>query len=155
MKSDYLLNHLLELLDERSVHLSLEETIDGIPFEYWGKRVRGLPYTLFDLLEHIRLSIADILQYINDPNYEMGNWPEDYWPKKHKPTNQKDLQDSINFLYSDIKKLRKMVKKNHLLKPLEYGDKKHTLTREVLILCNHTSYHLGQIIILRRLLKIW
>ena len=85
----------------------------------------------------------------------MGEWPDAYWSETQKPPSRNTLKKSINALYKDLKVLRKLLQKEPLLAPLPYGEKKHTLAREVMILSNHLAYHLGQMVALRRALGIW
>lgn len=147
--------HLLEILEGRSVHCGLEAVLAGIPFPLWGKKVRGLPYTLFGLLEHIRLAQKDILAYAASPDYESGIWPDDYWPQTKAPASQQSLAESIADLHADREQLRKLIQAEPLFKPLPTGKKGHTIAREALIAANHMDYHLGQMVVLRRLLGIW
>jgi hypothetical protein len=147
--------HLLEILEGSAVHCGIEQAIGNIPFEYWGKKTKKMPHTLFELFEHIRYANKDILEYITDPHYKAGNWPEDYWPENKKPKSPEELKEKIQALHLDMKAIKKMLMRKPLLDPLPYGKKSHTLTREVMILSNHLAYHLGQFVLVRRLLDIW
>ena len=155
MNSNLLKNHLLEVLDGQNVHCGIEVAIEGIPFQLWGKRVRRIPYTLYQLFEHIRLSQRDILEYATEKNYEPKQWPDDYWPQASKPEDEAELENKIASLLSDLKHLRKVLRDKPLLSSLPYGEKEHTIAREAMIAANHLSYHLGQLILMRRLLGNW
>ena len=144
---------LIEVLDGTAVHAGVEAIVEGIPAEYRAKKVRGLPYTLWQLLEHIRLTQRDILNYMTDPDYEM---PDEYWPAAKKPTEEM-WEESVRALLRDLRKVKRMARdpKLDLRKGVPCGVEQHTLLREVVVLAAHNSYHLGEMVVLRRLLGIW
>jgi uncharacterized damage-inducible protein DinB len=146
---------LIEILEGQTVYCGIEEAVSNVPFEFWGKRRKGVPYTLFELLEHIRLSNHDILEYLTNPEYSTKDWPEAYWPKKKKPKNEGEVDEITGRIINDLKSLLKLIKQESLLDPFPFINKQHTLTREVVILANHLAYHTGQFVLLRRLLGIW
>jgi uncharacterized damage-inducible protein DinB len=148
-------SQLIKLLDGGWAHASIESVVQSIPPEYRAKKVRGLPYTLWDLLEHVRLSQRDILEYMRDPDYLAPDWPKEYWPTEKKPTGQM-WKSSVEALLKDHRAIRRIIKGcDDLLSPVPSGKKSHTILREILLLGNHNSYHLGQMVTMRRLLGIW
>jgi hypothetical protein len=156
MDNKHLKKLLLELLEGSWAHASLDAITKNVPKEARGKKVRQIPYSLWELLEHIRLTQKDILKYIENKEYEPLDWPDGYWPKSSKPLKESDWNKSVNEIKQDKKKLEKIIKSGtDLLKQLPQGETGHCVLREILVLAQHTSYHLGQMILIRRLLKIW
>lgn len=146
--------HLISLLDGEQVHARAKSIVEGIPPEYRAKRARSIPYTLWDLLGHLRLAQHDILTYIQDPAYVAPQWPDDYWPSVKEPSRSQWSHEVKAFL-ADLEKLKKVIKdsKRSLFESIQGGE--HTLLREILIVANHNSYHLGQMVLLRRRFGIW
>ncbi len=94
--SDQLREFLANMLDWEQAHASFDHAIAGLPAELRGKRPRGLPYSVWQLVEHIRIAQVDILDFCRDPNYkEDRKWPDDYWPRTPAPPSAKAWKDSI------------------------------------------------------------
>lgn len=146
---------LLELLQGGSAHVDLATVVDDFPAEFAATKPRNVPYTPWQLLEHMRLTINDLLLFSTDPKYVAPNWPEDYWPKQEAPQpGQWDA--SVKALKADLAAFEGMVgdPKANLYAKIPWGDGQ-TLLREVLLACQHTSYHLGEMVLIRRELGAW
>ncbi len=143
---------LIKLLEHSQAHLNLADVLLQIPRQIRNAPIKGLPYTLWELLEHVRLSQKDILNYMIDPNYSPGNFPDDYWPIRGARMH---WDRTVKGYLSDLKKIKKVAAKNNLLDSLPFGEKRHTYLREILILIDHLAYHLGQMVVILRLHGYW
>ena len=151
-----IIDNLVNLLNKGNAHISLDEALKDIPFDLLGKKPRGLPYSLWQIAEHIRIAQADILKFSKDSHHQSPKWPEDYWPKEVKPSSEDEWENCVNQIKKDRNSFINLLKSStaSLFAPIDYGNGQ-TLLREALVLADHHSYHTGEIIILRRILNIW
>jgi hypothetical protein len=149
-------DHLIELLNGGHAHATFDAIIANIPANLRGKRPANYPHSLWMLLEHLRLAQSDILEFSRNPKYRAPKWPDDYWPKTAAPPTPAAWNASIKKFRADLKAMQALVKnpKTDLFAKIPWGDG-HTILREVLLLADHNSHHLAQIIDLRRLLSNW
>ena len=147
--------HLLYLLKDGGAHAKFEDVID-IPAELQGKKARGVPYTAWMLLEHMRIAQWDILGFSRDPKHTSPAWPEGYWPKREDPPSSSAWKNSIESFNRDLKAMENLVTnpKTDLFAKIPWGDGP-TVLREVLLVADHNAYHLGALVTLRRLLGAW
>jgi len=148
--------HLLELLRGGNAHLNFEEALAGLPPNLRGERPHGLPYSPWRLLEHMRIAQWDILEFSRNPKHASPEWPGGYWPESDAPPDDKAWQKSIRQFRADLKAMQDLVEDPaiDLLAPIPHGDGQ-TILREALLLADHNSYHLGQLVTVRRLLGAW
>ena len=147
--------HLLEFLQGGSAHVDFATVVDDFPAEFVATKPKNVPYTPWQLLEHMRMTVNDLLLFSTDPKYVAPNWPDDYWPAKEAPqAGQWDA--SVKALKADLAAFEGMVgdPKANLYAKIPWGDGQ-TLLREVLLACQHTSYHLGEMVLIRRELGAW
>lgn len=147
---------LQELLTKGNAHVTLEEACADVPARLFNQRVPDLPYTLWQLTEHLRIAQHDILEFCIDPAYESPKWPEGYWPAAEVPADGATWQGTLTQIRQDRDRFMALLH-NHtqdLLAPLPHGTGQ-TLLREALLIADHNAYHTGQIILLRRLLGNW
>jgi uncharacterized damage-inducible protein DinB len=147
---------LIELLKKGNAHVPFNEAIQNIPFEDLGKKPHDLPYSIWQLTEHIRITQKDILDFSVNTNYKELNWPADYWPKETAPKNETEWKKCIDEINNDLKAFIELLKAEDvdLFTPFEHGSGQNLL-REALLIADHTSYHTGEIIVLRRLMGNW
>lgn len=145
-------NHLLELLDARSAHIDVESALNGFPLDRINERIPGSPHTAWQLLEHIRIAQWDILDFSVDPDYKEMAWPDDYWPKAE--ATEADWHRSVEQVLGDLQKMRDLVAdpSSDLFKPFEHGQGQ-TLLREAMLVADHNAYHIGQLVLLRRIFE--
>lgn len=143
--------HLQELLDGKSAHIDLESAIKDFPLEHINTRVENAPYTAWYLLEHIRIAIWDVLEFSVNAKHKSPKWPEGYWPKKE--ATKADWKASVKQTLKDLKTMRRLVsdKKTDLYAKIPHGEGQ-TILRETLLVADHNSYHLGQLVLLKRML---
>ena len=148
--------HLIELLRGKGAHVDFDEAIEGLPEALRGARVRDLPFTPWRLLEHLRMAQWDILEFSRDPKHKSPEWPEGYWPEGDAPPTAAAWDSSVAAFRRDLAEMEKLIKgsSNDLFAPIPHGQGQ-TLLREALLVADHNSYHVGQFILLRRLLGAW
>jgi hypothetical protein len=155
---DPLRAHLLELLHGGHAHLSFDDAVRDLPADLRGKAPRGSPYTAWQLVEHLRLAQDDILRFSRntDGSYEELEWPDDYWPKAKAPRDDAEWEASLAAFRADRKAMEALVADpaQDLFAPFPWGDGQ-TLLREAMLVADHTAYHLGQLVLLRRLIGAW
>lgn len=153
---DVLREHLLELLEGGAAHLTFEEAIECFPPEHWATRADSLPHSAWELLEHLRLCQWDILRFSIDPSHVSPDFPDGYWPSSSSPPNDLAWDHSVALFRRDHQAMRDLVADptTKLLEPIP-GGSGQTVAREVMLLADHTAYHLGQLVTLRRVLGIW
>ena len=145
-------DHLEKLMRMGQAFRPAEELLQGISAEEAGKRIEGLPYTIWQLLEHLRFAQHDILDFCRNPNYQTPEWPDDYWPSAEAPTDQTALDHTLQTIQQDLEAMVQLVQdtENDLYAPIPHGSGQ-TLLREAMLVAEHNAYHLGQIVVLRRL----
>ncbi len=157
MKSDQSLRqHLLELLDGGHAHANFDNVVADFPAKLRGERPAGLPHSAWMLVDHMRITQWDILDFSRNPNYVTPKWPEDYWPANPAPPNAAAWDKNVKAFRDDLDAMKKLVSdpKTDLFAKIPWGDGQ-TILREALLVADHNSHHLGQLIDVRRLLGIW
>ena len=148
--------HLVSLLRGGNAHVTFERAIAGLPPSLRGTRHPSLPFTAWGLLEHMRIAQWDILEFSRDAKHVSPAWPDGYWPKSDGPGDEKAWDASAMAFCRDLAQMQALVKnpKTNLYSRIPHGDGQ-TILREALLVADHNSYHLGQLILLRRLLGAW
>jgi hypothetical protein len=145
---------LVDLLTGGNAHASFADTVDTFPVDHAGDRPGGSPHTAWELLEHVRIGQEDIVKFSSGPDYVEMKWPDDYWPREAAPKNPAEWTNSVAAMRKDLERFVQMIQdpKKDLHEPFAWG-KGQTLLREALVLADHNSYHLGQLMLLRRSLE--
>jgi hypothetical protein len=148
--------HLLWLLRGGHAHLHLDRAVAGLPARLQGKRPRGLPYSPWQLLEHIRISLWDMVEFSRSRTHVSPKWPEGYWPKKPAPPSAAAWAKSVAGIRRYMRIMERLVAspRTDLYARIPWGDGQ-TIMREALQIVDHNAYHLGQMIVVRRLLRAW
>ncbi|MPZ19423.1 MAG: DinB family protein [Luteitalea sp.] len=156
MQDKSLRQHLAELLDGGQAHLELEDVLADAPFDAWGKRPPGAPYTLWQLLEHLRICQWDILEFSRRREHVSPEHPRGYWPPRDGPPNEEAVATSLEACRRDLQAMLALVRdpKTDVFARIPWGDGQ-TLLREAMLLADHNAYHLGQFVLLRKLLGEW
>lgn len=151
-----LIKELEAALKKGNAHATFEDAVENISPDLLGEVPKGLPYSIWQLVEHIRITQWDILDFSRNPDYKSMNWPEDYWPKEKAPAHKADLKRSVDQVLADRKAFIDLLHKTGegIYTPFPHGDGQ-TLLREALLIIDHTSYHTGELIVIRRLLGNW
>jgi len=147
---------LLEQLEGKNAHVDFDQAVQGLTYKQVGINVEGVPHTIWELIEHIRISQADILKFCKNPAYQAIDWPDHYWPKASAPNDNEELKESIIAVRDGIEEMRELIRdpENDLQTVFSHGDGQ-TLFREAMLIVDHNAYHIGQIVLIRRLLGSW
>lgn len=148
---DILIDELEKLLRGGSAHIGLTDALDKLPATARGAKPDGLPYSIWQLVEHIRIVQWDMLQFCIDAAHQSPKWPDEYWPKENTPANDAAWGESLQQIDNDLEQFIGVFKQNDIYKKLPHGNGQ-TILREALQIADHTSYHISEIIIIRRLL---
>lgn len=148
--------HLLELLEGGSAHADFQKSVKDFPAELRGKRPKGAPHSPWEELEHLRITQWDILEFSRNANHESPKWPEGYWPSNPEPPDDKAWDRSVHQFCQELQSMCDLVKDESvdLYAKIPHGDGQ-TVLREVLLVADHNAYHLGQLVLLRRILGAW
>lgn len=143
-------------LDWEQAHASLWSSIDGLPAELRGKRPDGLAHSIWELVEHIRITQRDLLDFCVSPNYHEPKWPDDYWPPTPAPPGDAAWAKSLEDIRRDGGTLAEFTRNDarDLTDKIPHGTGQ-TYLRTVLVAIDHNAYHVGQILDARRLLGTW
>jgi len=147
---------LVKFLRGGEAHAELKAVLDDFPVKARGVAPKGAEHSAWQELEHIRIALHDLLDFSTNSHYVAMKWPDDYWPKEAAPEDAAAWDKSVRALKKDMADFEKLVgdPESNLYASIPWGDGQ-TILREVLLAGQHTSYHLGQIVLLRRLLGAW
>jgi hypothetical protein len=156
LEDTVLRQQLLELLRGGSAHADLASCLDQLPPDLYASKPNGSPHSVWDLLEHLRIALHDLLVFSTDAHYIAPKWPDDYWPSTDAPPSPEQWQTSLNAIKADLVEFEKLVQNpaTNLYAKIPWGDGQ-TFLREILLATDHNSYHLGQIVLLRKQLGAW
>jgi hypothetical protein len=148
--------HLIYLLGDEGAHAGFDKAVAGLPARLRGVKPEGAGHTAWQLLEHLRIAQWDILEFIRNPAHKSPAWPAGYWPETEAPPNAKAWDKSVKQFRADLKAMEKLVAdpRTDLYARIPHGDGQ-TILREALLTADHNAYHLGTLVLLRRLLGAW
>lgn len=148
---------LVALLKGGQAHATLADAVAKFPVNRVGERPDGLPYSAWQLLEHIRITLHDLLEFATNSEYVELEWPSEYWPKDSAPGKDESWDATVKAIQADMRTFEALIHSpdSNLYATIPWGKNGETLLREVLLAADHASYHLGELVLLRRLLGIW
>lgn len=154
--SKVLRHQLVKLLEESEAHAAFDDAVKDMPFESQAKIPQGAEHSPWQLLEHLRIAQWDILEFAIDPQHKSPEFPDGYWPKNPTPPDGKAWKKSVDVFRADNKRFCALLNKEStdLFAKIPHGDGQ-TLLRQALVAADHNAYHLGQLILMRRLLDAW
>jgi hypothetical protein len=149
-------DHVIELLRGGSAHLTFDKAVGDIPASLRGAKVSPVRHTPWRLLEHLRIAQWDIVEFCLNPKHKSPSWPEGYWPAGDAPPDDRAWDRAVEGYRADAVRMEKLVMDpaTDLFARLAHGDGQ-TVLREALLVADHASYHIGQLIVVRRLLGCW
>ena len=155
-KDKALRQHLTYLLTEGGAHLDFDAAVKAMPLALQGKVPKGGEHSPWQLLEHIRTALWDILEFVRNSNHVSPKWPEGYWPAKASPPSKSAWNKSVAEVRKLMKEMVSLVEDNSmdLFAKIPHGDGQ-TILREALLVADHNAYHLGQLVEVRRALGAW
>ena len=144
------------ILSWQDAHVGFEKSVEGLSPKLRGVRVVGFPHSAWELLEHMRITQHDILDFCRNPGYTEMTWPDDYWPKSAEPPSERAWDDSIAAFRDDRAALEALAADESidLFATIPHGDGQ-TYLRELLLVADHNAYHLGQLVAVRQQLGAW
>ncbi|HET7747735.1 MAG TPA: DinB family protein [Terriglobales bacterium] len=148
--------HLLDLLKGGNAHVKFEEAVKDFPEGLRGKKPEGQPHTAWRLLEHMRIAQWDILEFSRSSKHVSPEFPDGYWPEGDAPPSVAAWEKSVKQFRADVKAMQDLVAdpKTDLYARIPWGDGQ-TVLREALLVADHNAYHLGELLMIRRLLGAW
>jgi hypothetical protein len=148
---------LVALLNGGQAHATVVDAVAQFPGDRISERPQGLPYSAWQLVEHIRITLHDLLEFATNSEYVELEWPDGYWPKNAAPGKGESWDATVKAIHADTKSFEALVHSpdSNLYATIPWGKNGETLLREVLLAADHNSYHVGELILLRRILGIW
>jgi hypothetical protein len=148
--------HVLYLLNGGGAHAGFDAAIASLPLAMRGQRPKGAEHSPWEILDHMRLAQSDILEFSRDPKHVSPEWPSGYWPKTQAPPNSSAWSKSVKAFQADLKAMCDLVAdpSTKLCARIPHGDGQ-TILREALLIADHNAYHLGELVLVRRLLGAW
>ncbi len=148
--------HLINLLKGGQAHTTFDEAVADLPFELRGQKPHRLPYSSWMLLEHLRIAQWDILEFSRNAKHVSPDWPGGDWPQSEAPPDEAAWNKSVRHFRADLKAMQDLVanKSTDLHARIPWGEGQ-TILREALLVADHNAYHIGQLVVVRRLLGAW
>ena len=148
--------HIKNLLTLGNAHVTFDDAVKGLAPELRGKRPKGAEHSPWEILEHLRIAQSDILEFSRDAGHKSPEWPSGYWPKTAAPPDEKAWEKSVRAFRKDLKELCALVtdESRDIFAKIPHGDGQ-TILREALLAADHNAYHVGQLVLVRRLLGAW
>jgi len=149
-------DHVLRLLAWQDAHVGFERALAGLAPDLRGRVPTGLPYSVWQLLEHLRITQRDILDFCGEAEYCELNFPDDLWPADPAPPSAGAWDESVRKCLDDRSALLALAidPDLDLFAPVPQGTGQ-TYLRELLLAADHAAYHVGEIVTVRRLLGAW
>lgn len=157
MSDKALRRQLVDFLDWKSAHVGFDDAVKGIPPRLRGAVPKGFAHSVWRVVEHVRIAQHDILDFCRNPRYkETMKWPDDYWPKTPVPKTASAWTKSLAAFERDRKAMQRLAadRRIDLFAKIPHGSGQ-TYLRELLLVADHTGYHVAQIVDIRRALGIW
>lgn len=154
--TDQLRADLLELLRGGAAHMTIDEAVADYPLEHINARPPNVTYTPWQLLEHVRLTQRDILDFVRESDYSEPRWPDDYWPDPEATADEAAWHRTVSAIREDLVSLQALVAdpSTDLAAPVRRGYRQ-ALQREVMLTADHNAYHVGEFAILRQVMGTW
>ena len=149
-----LISELVKLLNGGSAHAGFDEALKNLPPNLRGVKPDRLPYSIWQLVEHIRIAQWDMLEFSKHEKHRSPKWPDEYWVKETAPKDETAWQKSIRQINDDREEFIELLGKEDIYKAIPHGDGQSIL-REALQIADHNAYHIAEIIVIRRLLGAW
>jgi hypothetical protein len=148
--------HLVMLLRGKGAHVAFDDAVNGCQAEVRGVKPPGAGHSAWEIVEHMRIAQWDILGFSRKPGHVSPDWPNGYWPEAAAPPDDEAWENSLRAFRADLKAMEQLVTdpRRDLFAPFPWGQGQ-TLLREALLVADHNAYHLGELVLLRRLLGDW
>jgi hypothetical protein len=151
---EILISELVKLLNGGSAHAGLGDALRGLPARLRGVKPDNLPYSIWQMVEHIRIAQWDMVKFSKDEKHRSPKWPDEYWVKDTAPKDDAAWEQSVKQINDDLEEFIKLLKTGDIYKAIPHGEGQSIL-REALQIADHNAYHIAEIIMIRRLLGAW
>src|SRR6185369_816338 len=151
--NESLRKHVLYLLRGGGAHLSFDDFVNSFPADLCNRQVDGLPYTPWQVLEHMRIAQWDILEFSRDPNHVSPKWPKGYWPQKEQTGTPELWNETVEKFQSDLEAFEDLLRDpaTDLHAKIAHGTGQ-TILREALVLADHNSNDIGALVVMHRII---
>ena len=157
MNDKHVREQLVNALTVQQAHMLFDDAVKDFPAKHFNTRPANTPYSFWHLVEHLRITQWDILDYIQNADYQYRKWPEGYWPDPDAETDEAGWNTTIAQFKSDLQALVDIVNypDTDLYVQIPHAQKGHTILREINIIATHNAYHVGELGILRGVMGLW
>jgi len=157
MNDTHVRQQLVNMLLQRQAHQLFDDVVADFPMEHINTHPNNVPYSFWHLIEHLRITQWDILDYIENPNYQYKPFPDGYWPRPSQQATEDMWHKTIADFHSDLKALVMITLDTNrdLYAQIPHGQAGHTILREINIVATHNAYHVGEMGILRGVMNLW
>lgn len=147
---------LAKMIDWSEAHADFSSAVADLPVKLRGRVPEGFPHSAWQLLEHIRIALWDMVEFSSNAKHKSPKWPEGYWPKDPAPPSEEAWEQSVTAVQDNLEAMRQLIgdPKRDLFAPIPHGSGQ-TLLREALLVADHNAYHIGQLALVRRALGKW
>ena len=153
-QTSILVTELKKLLNGGGAHVGFKYAVANLPFNLLGEKPYNLPYSIWQLVEHIRIAQWDMLEFSKDGSHRSPKWPGEYWPEELAPKDEETWNNTLKEIDEDLKEFMALLDSSDLYVPILHGDGQSVL-REALQIADHNAYHVAEIVVIRRLLGAW
>jgi len=153
-QDNIIITELTKLLLGGTAHISLQDALKDLKPGLRSVKADHMPYSIWQLVEHIRIAQWDMLQFCKDAEHKSPKWPDDYWPRESAPENESIWEGALSQINNDLDEFIELMEHSNLYQALPHGDGQ-TILREALQIADHNAYHIGEIVALRRILGDW
>lgn len=149
-------SQLLDRFTSSAAHVDLFDAIHGLSWEQAGQKQEKFPYNIWQLTEHIRISQFDILEFCRNPSYVSPNWPSGYWPKQSSPRDSHEWKQTLASIQEDHQAFINLLQREDvdIFRRFDHGSGQ-SLFNEALLILDHNAYHVGQILLIRKVNGWW
>ena len=145
---------LISVITEDNAHAGFDAAVKDFHANLRGERPQGVPHSAYQLVEHLHIAQWDIIEYALNPKHKSPDFPGGYWPKSPEPPDAKAWDKAVAGFRADRKKLVAVLEKQDILAPIPHANNQ-SLAAKTILLIDHNAYHVGQLLLTRRLLHIW
>ncbi len=153
-QTQILIDELKKLLYGGGAHVGFKDAVEGLPFDALGEKPHGLPYSIWQLVSHIKIAQWDMLEFSKDGSHQSPKWPDHYWPTETAPLSEQEWDETLKAIDEDLQSFITLLDTADIFEAIQHGDGQSVL-REALQIADHNAYHTAEIVVIRRLLGIW
>jgi len=152
MDEQILRDHLVNLLNGHETHITFDKATEEYPIDIVGMEAPGMPYTAWQIMEHMRIVQWDVLNFSISAEHVSPDFPDGYWPKKATPNQEQDWINSVDIFKTELEEMKNLARNPevNLFAPIPHGNGQ-TILREINVVADHNSYHLGQLMLIKKM----